>query len=53
MSSIPPRYLIKNARLINEGLIQEGDILLENGRIERIDTTLTPQDATVQVIDAA
>ena len=53
MSSIPPRYLIKNARLINEGSISEGDILLENGRIARIDTTLTPQDATVQVIDAA
>ena len=53
MSSIPPRYLIKNARLINEGSISEGDILLENGRIARIDSTLTPQDATVQVIDAA
>ena len=53
MSSIPTRYLIKNARLINEGSISEGDILLENGRIARIDSTLTPQDATVQVIDAA
>ena len=53
MNSIPPRYLIKNARLINEGLIHEADILLENGRIERIDATLAPQDATVQVIDAA
>ena len=53
MTSIPPRYLIKNARLINEGQIIEGDILLENGRIEKIDRTLTPKDVHVQVIDAA
>ena len=53
MSSIPPRYLIKNARLINEGSIVEKDILLEKGRIARIDTTLTPKDSNVQVIDAA
>jgi len=53
MTSIPPRYLIKNARLINEGQIIEGDILLENGRIEQIDRTLTPKDVHVHVIDAA
>ncbi|HAG48480.1 MAG TPA: dihydroorotase [Cryomorphaceae bacterium] len=53
MTTIHPRILIKNARLINEGIITEGDILLEHGRIARIDSTLTPSDTHVQVIDAA
>ena len=53
MTTIHPRILIKNARLINEGIINEGDILLEHGRIARIDSTLTPSDTHVQVIDAA
>jgi dihydroorotase len=30
------RYLIKNISIINEGKVIEGDILIQNGRIERI-----------------
>jgi len=29
-------YLIKNISIVNEGLIQQGDVLLKNGRIEKI-----------------
>jgi dihydroorotase len=29
-------YLIKNISIVNEGLIQQGDLLIKNGRIEKI-----------------
>jgi len=29
-------FIIKNAQLINEGKISEGDLLMKSGRIERI-----------------
>ena len=29
-------YLIKNTSIVNEGLIQQGDVLIKNGRIEKI-----------------
>lgn len=29
-------YLIKNISIVNEGLIQQGDVLIKNGRIEKI-----------------
>jgi dihydroorotase len=45
-------YLIVNARLINEGTIKEADVLIRNGRIERIGSDLQRQGAD-QVIDAA
>ena len=28
-------YLIKNARIVNEGSVVEGDVLIEAGRIAR------------------
>lgn len=31
-------YLIKNAQIVNEGMIKSGDVLLKNGRIERVDS---------------
>ncbi|MCB1759213.1 MAG: dihydroorotase [Gammaproteobacteria bacterium] len=40
------RLLIKDARMVNEGSIMEGDMLLANGRIERIDSALTAADNT-------
>lgn len=43
--------LIVNARIVNEGQISEGDILVKNGRIEKIATGLVGQDAD-KVIDA-
>src|SRR6188472_290237 len=29
-------YLIKNISIVNEGFIRQGDVLLKNGRIEKI-----------------
>ncbi len=34
-------YLIKNISIVNEGLIQQGDVLIKNGRIEKILPRLT------------
>jgi dihydroorotase len=44
--------LITNARLINEGRITEGDVLIRNGRIEKIAPSITAPAGTV-VHDAA
>lgn len=44
------KYLIKNARLINEGQIQTGDLLIRNDRIEQVGGDITTAEATV--IDA-
>lgn len=45
-------YLIKNARIVNEGEVFEGDLLIEDGRIAKIDTSIGPKSANVHVIDA-
>ncbi len=34
-------YLIKNTRIVNEGKIVEGDVLLRNGRIEKVGGTIS------------
>ncbi|MEY4864729.1 MAG: hypothetical protein RLZZ114_158, partial [Bacteroidota bacterium] len=43
--------LIKNARLVNEGKVFEGDLLMEGDRIARIDKELSPTDNRVKVLD--
>jgi dihydroorotase len=45
--------LIKNARVINEGRVFEGDILIEGERIARIDKDLTPNNGQVHVLDVS
>ena len=45
------RILIKNGRIINEGLIQEGDLLIENGRIEQVGGIIDKH--TLMTIDAS
>jgi dihydroorotase len=35
------KYLIKNIQVVNEGLIKTADVLIENGRIERIQPQIT------------
>lgn len=45
-------YLIKNARVVNEGKTFDADVLVENGRIEKIDTSISPRNANISVIDA-
>jgi len=44
--------LIKNARLVNEGQITEGDLLIRNGRIAKIGDSIGAGTGTV-VLDAA
>lgn len=44
--------LIKNARIVNEGLTQEGDLLIENGRIAHVDRHISPKNGNVKIIDA-
>jgi dihydroorotase len=45
------RLLFTNARLINEGSIREGDLLIEGERIAKIAGSITA-DAAMRVIDA-
>jgi dihydroorotase len=47
------RILIKNARIINEGKVMEGDLMIEDQYIKRIDTHLSQTNADTQLIDAA
>jgi len=44
--------LIKNAKIVNEGKIIEGDILIENAVIKEIDTSISVKSADMTVIDA-
>ena len=45
------RSLFKNARLVNEGQITEGDLLIEGQRIARIDSQIQSDLANLKVID--
>jgi dihydroorotase len=45
-------YLIVNAKIVNEGKVFEGDVLIKGDRIERVDKNLQAIPAQ-QVIDAA
>ncbi|RXP59472.1 dihydroorotase [Lutibacter sp. HS1-25] len=44
--------LIKNAKIVNEGTIFEGDILIDGEYIVDIDTSISSKSATTKVIDA-
>jgi len=44
--------LIKNAKIVNEGIIFEGDVLIENQFITKITQNITSFSAYTQVIDA-
>jgi dihydroorotase len=44
------KILIKNAKIVNEGEIIESDLLISNGRIEKIAKDITPSNE--EVIDA-
>ena len=51
MTEMPREILIKNARMVNEGRILEGDLLIRNGRIERIATSISAA-GPVRVLEA-
>ncbi|GGB06164.1 dihydroorotase [Puia dinghuensis] len=42
-------YLIKNVSIVNEGRISTADLLLKNGRIEKIGTELQPSFAVTEI----
>jgi len=44
--------LIKNARIVNEGKIIEGDIFIEDQIIKEIETSISVKSADINVIDA-
>ncbi|MFY0713329.1 dihydroorotase [Seonamhaeicola sp. NFXS20] len=46
------KTLIKNANIVNEGVIFNGDILIEGEYIKKIGESLTPKTADVLVLDA-
>jgi len=46
------RILIKNARIVNEGTIFEGDVLIEDKFIKEIAEKISPKSSDVQIIDA-
>jgi len=43
-------YLIKNARIVNEGTTQQGDVLIDNGIIQQIGSNIEKEN--IEVIDA-
>ncbi|WP_417601173.1 dihydroorotase [Owenweeksia hongkongensis] len=46
------RVLIKNARIVNEGKVFDGDLLVEDGRIAKIDKHLSQINSDTHLIDA-
>jgi len=44
-------YLIKNIQVVNEGKIQAADVLIKNGRIEKIEPRITRSDTNITEID--
>ena len=45
-------YLIKNAKIVNEGTITEGDVLIENKIIKEIAPHISLKSSNCTVIDA-
>ncbi len=44
--------LIKNAKIVNEGVIKNGDVYIENDRIVEIEDSISVKTSITQVIDA-
>src|ERR1700742_4381927 len=42
-------YLIKNISIVNEGKVSTADVLLKNGRIEKIGTGIQPSFAVTEI----
>jgi dihydroorotase len=45
-------FLIRNAKIVNEGLVFEGDILIENEYIKEIAEQISPKSSDCVIIDA-
>ncbi|MBW4359421.1 dihydroorotase [Flavobacterium taihuense] len=46
------RYLIKNAKIVNEGVIFEGDVLVENELIVEVSENISLKSSDCMIIDA-
>ncbi|WP_281238116.1 dihydroorotase [Flavobacterium praedii] len=46
------RYLIKNAKIVNEGVIFEGDVLIENDLIVEVSENISLKSSDCMIIDA-
>src|SRR6478752_2332583 len=46
------RILIKNAKIVNEGTIFEGDVLVENQYIVKVEANITAPTSDTKIIDA-
>ena len=46
------RVLIKNAKIVNEGVIFEGDVLIENDLIVEISESISAKFSDCKIIDA-
>ena len=46
------KVLIKNAKIVNEGTVFLGDILIEGEFIKEIATAINPESVDIQIIDA-
>ena len=46
------QVLIKNAKIVNEGIIFEGDVLIENDFIIEIGENISPKSSDCKIIDA-
>ncbi len=44
-------YLIKNIQVVNEGSIQTADVLIKNGRIDKVSSQITQTNTDVKEID--
>ena len=44
-------YLIKNISIVNEGRIQQGDVLIKNGRVENVLSQITKMNTDVVEIN--
>ena len=46
------RYLIKNAKIVNEGVVFEGDVLIENDLIVEVSDSISLKSSDCMIIDA-
>jgi len=46
------KILIKNAKIVNQGIITESDVYIENGFFVEIEKTISAKSPDVEIIDA-
>ena len=46
------KTLIKNAKIVNEGILMEGDVFIEGDRIKEVAESISAKDGNTHIIDA-